>query len=122
MGLGLSLSFASTAYAAPSNQPFDGTPGDANETFAVKITVNGTTDLQLSSAFTGNPANAGITLTERRRTRAYGRLNGTTPANVAAAVAAVQAIVPANFDGSVTGSIQVGVDRHRAWRHGSRLH
>ena len=33
---------------------------------------------------------------------------------MAAAVAAVQAIVPANFDGSVTGSIEVGVDRHRA--------
>ena len=63
MSLGLSLTFANTAYAAPANQFYDGTAGvDANETFAVKITVNGTTDLQLSSAFTTPPA--GVTLTE----------------------------------------------------------
>ena len=107
VGLGLSLSFANTAYAAPSNQPYDGTRGDANETFAVKITVNGTTDLQLSSAFTSNPANAGITLTETAPNSGVWVLNGTTQANVEAASRAVQAIVPANFDGSVTGSIEV---------------
>ena len=42
VSLGLSLSFTSTAYAAPANQFYDGSPGvDANETFAVKITVAG---------------------------------------------------------------------------------
>ena len=107
VGLGLSLSFANAAYAAPSNQSYDGTRGDANETFAVKITVNGTTDLQLSSAFTGPIRRTLVTLTETAPNSGVWTLNGASQANVATAVAAVQAIVPANYDASVTGSIEV---------------
>ena len=122
VGLGLSLSFADTAYAAPSNQPYDGTPGDANETFAVKITVNGTTDLQLSSAFTSNPANAGITLTETAPnsgvwmlTRDAGERGGERRRGGA---------------GDHSGELRCfgdrldrgDLDRHGAWRRGSRLH
>ena len=76
VGLGLSLSFANTAYAAPSNQFYDGTPGDANETFAVKITVTGdAVNLQLDP-LDGGP-NPGVTLTEGPA--GTWTLNGTTP-------------------------------------------
>ena len=104
VGLGLSLSFANTAYAAPSNQFYDGTAGDANETFAVKITVTGdAVNLQLDPVFAA--ANPGVTLTEGPA--GTWTLNGTSQANVASAVAAVQAVVPANYDTAVTGSIEV---------------
>ena len=48
---------------------------------------------------------AGVTLTEGPA--GTWTLNGTTAANVQAAVASVQAVVPANYDTAVTGSIEV---------------
>ncbi|MGL4405206.1 MAG: DUF5801 repeats-in-toxin domain-containing protein, partial [Notoacmeibacter sp.] len=97
LGLTLALTATNPALAGFAAQPADGTTGDTTESVAVTIVVTGdVAQLQLSNVALG-------TLVE---TATPGTWTLTaSKANLAAAVAAVQANVPAGFEGIITGSI-----------------
>lgn len=101
--LKLTLSLDDAGFAPPSHEPNDGSSADddGSETLTVTITVGGGIELQLSDAF--KAANPDVTLVQNPLDT--WTLGDFTLANVAAAVAAVQAKVPANFDGTISGSI-----------------
>ena len=113
VSLNLTLALTNTAagvpnanFNAPSNEPNDTTQSDtdSSETFAVTITVGSAAntagvDLQLSGA------PAGSTLTETAAGSGIWTLTVSSPSDLTAAVAAVQAVVPANFDGTISGTI-----------------
>ncbi|WP_284347901.1 type I secretion C-terminal target domain-containing protein, partial [Sneathiella chinensis] len=102
LNLGLGMQFAASGFTPTDSTPDD---TDGSETFEITVTLHGTAVTAGVGLTLGTGAPNGATLTETSPGSGVWKLGGVSAADLEDAIEAIEAVVPAGYEGTINGSI-----------------